>query len=227
MANAGGKPVRNPEREKPKWEDTITNRMRHWSYTPEQKEEVKKALAAGVPKATILTYFYPEVTVEEMSIKVKEGIADTNRTIAKIDSFGKGMREAGQKVANTFRTFADKEEVDYSGKEKKFSKTEVAKKPWKWQKKVYESMVLYLDATIDKVEDLSRDVELDRMEKKQIDKPEQVTDIRDAIALVSSVAEPTEYQFGAEAFEAAYPKMDSGIKPEEKAPSVPKTGKTR
>ena len=61
------KPVRNPEREKPKWEDTITNRMLHWSYTPEQKEEVKKALAAGVPKATILTYFYPEVTVERMS----------------------------------------------------------------------------------------------------------------------------------------------------------------
>ena len=65
--NAGGKPVRNPEREKPKWEDTITNRMLHWSYTPEQKEEVKKALAAGVPKATILTCFYPEVTVEKMS----------------------------------------------------------------------------------------------------------------------------------------------------------------
>ena len=65
--NAGGKPVRNPEREKPKWEDTITNRMLHWSYTPEQKEELKMALAAGVPKATILTYFYPEVTVEKMS----------------------------------------------------------------------------------------------------------------------------------------------------------------
>ncbi len=65
--SAGAKPVRNPEREKPKWEDTITNRMLHWSYTPEQKEEVKKALAAGVPKATILTYFYPEVTVERMS----------------------------------------------------------------------------------------------------------------------------------------------------------------
>ena len=65
--SAGAKPVRNPEREKPKWEDTITNRMLHWSYTPEQKEEVKKALAAGVPKATILTYFYPEVSVERMS----------------------------------------------------------------------------------------------------------------------------------------------------------------
>ena len=33
----------------------------------EQEEEVTKALAAGVPKATILTYFYPEVSVERMS----------------------------------------------------------------------------------------------------------------------------------------------------------------
>ena len=31
-----------------------------------QKEEVKKALAAGIPKATILTYFYPETTIECM-----------------------------------------------------------------------------------------------------------------------------------------------------------------
>lgn len=57
---------KSPDESKPKWEDTITNRMMHWSYTAEQKEEVKKALAAGVPKATILTYFYPEVTVEKM-----------------------------------------------------------------------------------------------------------------------------------------------------------------
>ena len=28
---------------------------------------LKKALAAGVLKSTILTYFYPEVTVEKMS----------------------------------------------------------------------------------------------------------------------------------------------------------------
>ena len=27
--NTGAKPVRNPEREKPQWEDTITNRMIH------------------------------------------------------------------------------------------------------------------------------------------------------------------------------------------------------
>ena len=143
------------------------------------------------------------------------------------DSRGYALHTGETQRKDAFRIFADTAEVDYSDKEKKFSKTEVAKKPWKWQKKVYESMVLHLDAAIDKVEDLSRDVELDRMEKKQIDKPEQVTDIRDTIAPVSSVAEPTEYQFGAEAFEAAYPKMDSVIKPDAKAPSVPKTGKVR
>ena len=65
--NTGSEPVINLELEKTKWEDIITNRMMHWSYTPEQKEELRKALAVGVPKATILTYFYPDVTVEKMS----------------------------------------------------------------------------------------------------------------------------------------------------------------
>lgn len=162
--------------------------------------------------------------------KVKEGIADTNRTIAKIDSFGKGMREAGQKVANTFRTFADKEEVDYSEKEKKFSKTEVVKKPWQWQKKVYKSMVLHLDAAIDKVEDLSWDVELNRMKDKQVE--ELDVDYSKDILPVVAVAEPSEYQYGAEAFETAYPKMkqDKAMEakePDMKAPTVPKTGKVR
>ena len=50
--------------------------MLHWSYTPEQKEEVKKALAAGVPKATILTYFYPEVSVERMKFISEEALND-------------------------------------------------------------------------------------------------------------------------------------------------------
>lgn len=154
--------------------------------------------------------------------KVKEGIADTNRIIAKIDSFGKGMREAGQKIANTFRTFADKEEIDYFEKENKFSKTEAAKKPWQWQKKVYESMVLRLDAVIEKVEDLSRDVELDCMEKKQADKPEHMTDIREEIASAMAVAEPSEYQYGAEAFEACQKEMTRMTEPETIKGDMPK-----
>lgn len=48
-----------------------------------------------------------------------------------------------------------------------------------------------------------------------------------------AVAEPTEeYQYGAEAFEAAFPKMEQGKgmetkTPDMKAPTIPKTGKVR
>lgn len=47
-----------------------------------------------------------------------------------------------KKITNTFCTFADKEEVDYSQKEKHFSKTEFAKKLWNRQLKNYKGMEL-------------------------------------------------------------------------------------
>ncbi len=47
------------------------------------------------------------------------------------------------------------------------------------------------------------------------------------ILLVGAVAEPSEYQYGAEAFEAAYPKMNQEKAMDAKAPTVPKTGKVR
>jgi type IV secretion system protein VirD4 len=47
-------------------EDTITNRLIHWNYSEDQKEEMKLALHAGVPKQDILNYFYPETTLKEM-----------------------------------------------------------------------------------------------------------------------------------------------------------------
>ena len=40
---------------------------------------MKKALAVGVPKATILTHFYPEVTVEKMSSLVLEYIGRSSK----------------------------------------------------------------------------------------------------------------------------------------------------
>ena len=53
-------------REKPEWEDTISNRMLHWNYTEEQKQEVRKAMEAGITKAEILQFFYPDVSAEKM-----------------------------------------------------------------------------------------------------------------------------------------------------------------
>lgn len=111
--------------------------------------------------------------------KIRQGIADTDRTIAKIDALGSGMREAGHMAANTFRTFADKPVVEYAEKEKHFSKTEVLKKPWKWQKKVYQSMELHLDAAIDKVQKLSFDVHMHDMLRKWDDIYERNKDMFD------------------------------------------------
>lgn len=78
--------------------------------------------------------------LESVRDNVRKSIAETEHTINKLDAFGSGMREAGQKIANTFRTFADKETVDYSEKEKKFSKTELVKKPFEAKKKLYQRM---------------------------------------------------------------------------------------
>lgn len=52
------------------------------------------------------------------------------------------VSEANQKIANTFRIFADKEGVDYYQKEKKFYKMEMVKKPWLAKKKILEAMEL-------------------------------------------------------------------------------------
>ena len=114
---------------------------------------------------------------------------ETEHTINKLDAFGSGMREAGQKIANTFRTFADKEMVDYSEKEKKFSKTELVKKPFEAKKKLYQRMEQHLDEALDKMESLAK--ETGRM--KDVEMAE--------LSMLGAVAEP-EFQYGADAFEA-------------------------
>ena len=72
------------------------------------------------------------------------------------------MREAGQKIANIFRSFADKETVDYSNKEKRLSKTELAKKPFTIQKSLYGSIERHLDAAIEWVDRLAEVVKMDK-----------------------------------------------------------------
>lgn len=154
---------------------------------------------------------------------VKESQKEVLTTIAKIDAFGSGMREANQKIANTFRTFADKDEVDYSQKEKKFSKTEMIKKPWTTKKKILEAMEFRLDSAIDKTEKLARAVEIDCMMK-----------IFDTIMgkayreqVVSMVSEPNS-QYGADIFEAKVKTKGAlEIAPEVKLAELKKNGQSR
>lgn len=130
---------------------------------------------------------------------VQESIEDVDKSIGKIDVFGTGMREAGQKIANTFRTFEDKTEKEYG--EKKFSKTEMIKKPFQAKRKLLSGILNCVNAAIEKTEQLAADVR-----QYQTDKAEKETSSVVNMGAVNPmeltrVAEP-EFQYGAEAFEA-------------------------
>lgn len=138
-------------------------------------------------------FFGIKPRLEKMRERAVQSIADTTRTINKIDALGTGIRESGQNLANAFRTFADKKEVDYSQQEKKYSKTDAIKKPWEAYRKSCEKFKLRLDAMIDKCENLSLDVELHKQEKSR--------GVEVVQGIMPMVAEKG-YQYGAEAFEA-------------------------
>ena len=117
------------------------------------------------------------------------GIEDIDRTLGKIDVLGKGMRDAGNLVANTIRNVTDKETIDYSSREKKFSKTELIKKPWIAQRKLYEVFVQSLNVIIDKVDGLSKTVKTEMNEEQISGQQEQEAVDQDPVDEVQENAE--------------------------------------
>ena len=149
-------------------------------------------------------FFGVKKKLESIRENVREGIVETDQTLARIDGFGEGMRMANEQLANSFRVLAGKEQVDYSKKEYAQSNVAVIRKPWEWQKKVYQNLELHLDAAIDKVDNLSKDVEIQKMEKKWDELYEQIHQESKETAQpqeLSMVSEP-KYEYGAEVFEA-------------------------
>ena len=136
---------------------------------------------------------------------VRGAIKTTDKDIAKTALLAKGFREAGQTAANAFRTFADKPEVDYSQKEQKHPITKAVLAPMKAVRKLFVSMELHLDASIDKLDNLAMNVQLDK--KKYMENAKnlkQTEPERTEAEVVDSplVAEPQEDQYNADAFEA-------------------------
>ena len=141
---------------------------------------------------------------------VRSAIKTMDKDIAKTALLAKGFREAGQTVANAFRTFADKSEVDYSQKEQKHPLTKAVLTPMKAVRKLLVSMELHLDASIDKLDNLAMNVQIDKEKRIENTKnlkqtePERAEAERVEAEIVNSpmVAEPQEYQYNADAFEA-------------------------
>lgn len=149
-------------------------------------------------------FFGVKKKLESIRENVREGIIETNQTLARIDGFGEGMRMANEQLANSFRVLAGKEQVDYSKKEYSQSNVAVIRKPWEWQKKVYQNLVFHLDAAIDKIDNLAKDVEIQKIEKKWdklYDQTHQESKETVQPQALTMVSEP-EYEYGAEAFEA-------------------------
>ena len=140
---------------------------------------------------------------------VRGAIKTTDKDIAKTALLAKGFREAGQTAVNAFRTFADKPDVDYSQKEQKHPITKAVLAPMKAVKKMLVTMELHLDASIDKLDNLAMNVQIDKekhMENAKVQEqtePERAEAERVEAEIVYSpmVAEPQEYQYNADAFE--------------------------
>lgn len=141
---------------------------------------------------------------------VRGAIKTTDKDIAKTALLAKGFREAGQTVANAFRTFDDKPEVDYSQKEQKHLITKAVLAPMKAVKKMLVSMELHLDASIDKLDNLAMNVQLDKEKHMENEKEQEQTEperaeaeqVEAEIVYAPMVAETHEYQYNADAFEA-------------------------
>ena len=141
---------------------------------------------------------------------VRDAIKTTDKDIAKTALLAKGLREAGQTAANAFRTFADKSEVDYSQKEQKHPITKAVLPPMKAVKKMLVSMELHLDASIDKLDNLAMNVKLDKEKHMENEKKQEQTEperaeadrVEAEVVYSPMVAEPQEYQYNADAFEA-------------------------
>ena len=100
--------------------------------------------------------------------------------------------------------------IDYFQKEQKHPITKAVLAPMKAVKKMLVSMELHLDASIDKLDNLAMNVKLDKekhmesMKKQEQTEPERAEAERVEAEVVYSpmVAEPQEYQYNADAFEA-------------------------
>ena len=185
----------------------------------EVKEQVKFTARSIVDEAKVKGRAALYRVTELLDIKkkllnvreiVKDTIVSTDRDIARTVLLGKGLREAGQTVSNAFRTFADKPEIDYTQKEQKHSLTKVVISPMKAMKMMFVSIELHLDASIDKLDNLEMNVNLDRerrmenMEYKEQAESSKVEAERVEAEIVYApmVAETQEYQYNSDVFES-------------------------
>ena len=201
------------------------------------KSTAKSVVDEGKAKGRTALYRVSEfLGIKKRLLDIRENvrgaIKTTDKDIAKTALLAKEFREAGQTAANAFRTFADKPEVDYSQKEQKHPITKAVLAPMKAVKKMLVSMKLHLDASIDKLDNLAMNVQLDKEKHMENAKAQEQTEpemaeaerVEAEIVYAPMVAEPQEYQYNADAFEA---RKTSEGKQEKAGKALPKVSEDK
>ena len=212
--------VNNAKKALSEAQERLNSRCEHIkSQVLEVKEQVRSTAKGIVEKAKekgraalyrVSEFLGIKKRLLDIRENVRGAIKTTDKDIAKTALLAKEFREAGQTAANAFRTFADKPEVDYSQKEQKHPITKAVLAPMKAVKKMLVSMKLHLDASIDKLDNLVMNVQLDKEKHMENTKAQKHTELERVeaerveaeIVYILMVAEPQEYQYNADEFEA-------------------------
>lgn len=213
--------VNNAKKALSEAQERLNSRCEHIkSQVLEVKEQVRSTAKGIVEKAKekgraalyrVSEFLGIKKRLLDIRENVRGAIKTTDKDIAKTALLAKEFREAGQTAANAFRTFADKPEVDYSQKEQKHPITKAVLVPMKAVRKLFVLMELHLDASIDKLDNLAMDVQIDKekrmknakSEEQNVSDKEEVESERANAEIVYApmVAEAHEYQYNADAFE--------------------------
>ncbi|MDE6620971.1 MAG: hypothetical protein K2K74_10900 [Lachnospiraceae bacterium] len=134
--------------------------------------------------------------LQDIKQNVQNTITEVDKTIVKADTFGTGMREAGQKIANAFRALADKSEKEYG--EKNCSKTGLVRKPFEAKRKLLSGILKLADAAIEKTEQLAADARQYQTDKAGQEKEKHT---KTETAIPSPYTAESGYQYDVDAFE--------------------------
>ena len=191
---------------------------------PEKEETQKQDRTQEMPEFSVTVTPYER---EGSNIKGLARIYFENSFIVNNINIVQGK----EKIFVSMPSYKTKQ-VDEQGKEQKHPITKAVLAPMKAVRKLFVLMELHLDASIDKLDNLAMNVQLDKEKHMENAKAQEQTEpemaeaerVEAEIVYAPMVAEPQEYQYNADAFEA---RKTSEGKQEKAGKALPKVSEDK
>ena len=194
------------------WEKTIDSMTEEITNMQNQIKEMQEdTLVNNAKKALSEAQERLNSRCEQIKSQVSEVKAQVKSTAKSIVNEAKVKGRAALYRVSEFLGIKKKLLDIYSQKEQKHPITKAVLAPMKAVKKMLVSMELHLDASIDKLDNLAMNVQLDKERHMENAKAQEQTEpemaeaerVEAEIVYAPMVAEPQEYQYNADAFEAS------------------------